>query len=292
MDTYAIVTEKIINLLEQGIVPWRQPWSATGLPRNLVSKKPYRGVNLFLLSATKYISPFWLTMKQANELGGSVRKGEHSQIVVFWKIDQIANADSEYDAEEHETEEKTRRRFVLRYYRLFNLEQCELPQAVLDKLPKIEIHQHDPVEEAERIIAEMPNPPEIQDAGSQAFYSPLTDRITLPPRELFTSTEEIYSCLFHEIGHAIGHPTRLNRASITEAASFGSPTYSFEELVAECSAAYLCAHTGISPAVIFNQAAYIQGWLAKLKSDRRLVVMPAAQAQKAADFILNCPALS
>jgi hypothetical protein len=80
MDVYAIVTEKIVNLLEQGIVPWRRPWSATGLPRNLVSKKRYRGVNLFLLSPTKYVSPFWLTMKQANEVGGSVRKGEHSQM--------------------------------------------------------------------------------------------------------------------------------------------------------------------------------------------------------------------
>jgi len=238
MDTYAIVTEKIINLLEQGIVPWRQPWSATGLPRNLMSKKPYQGVNLFLLSATKYTAPFWLTMKQANELDGSVRKGEHSQIVVFWKVNQIANANNENDAEEHETETKTRRRFVLRYYRLFNLEQCELPQAVLDKLPKIETHQHNPVEEAERIIAGMPNPPEIQYAGSQAFYSPITDRITMPPRELFTSTEEIYSCLFHETGHASGHPTRLNRASIAEAAPFGSPTYSFEELIAEMAAAW------------------------------------------------------
>src|SRR6266851_833251 len=170
MDTYAIVTEKIINLLEQGIVPWRRPWSATGLPRNIVSKKPYRGVNLFLLSATKYVSPFWLTMKQANELGGSVRKGEHSQIVVFWKVDQIPNADSESDSEEHEADDKTRRRFVLRYYRLFNLEQCELPPAVLDKLPKVETHQHDPIEAAERIIAGMPNPPEIERAGSKAFY--------------------------------------------------------------------------------------------------------------------------
>ena len=200
MDTYAIVTEKIINLLEQGIVPWRRPWSATGLPRNLLSKKPYRGVNLFLLSATKYVSPFWLTMKQANQLGGSVRKGEHSQIVVFWKVDQIPNADSESDSQEHEADEKTRRRFVLRYYRLFNLEQCELPQAVLDKLPKIETHQHDPIDAAERIIAGMPNPPEIQYAGSKAFYSPITDRITLPPRELFTSAEEFYATALHEIG--------------------------------------------------------------------------------------------
>ncbi len=262
MDTYAIVTEKIINLLEQGIVPWRRPWSATGLPRNLVSNKGYRGVNLFLLSATKYVSPFWLTMKQANELGGSVRKGEHSQIVVFWKVDQIANAGTETGLESDEADEKSRRRFVLRYYRVFNLEQCELPQAVLDKLPKIATHEHDPIEAAERIIAGMPNPPEIQYAGSKAFYSLLTDRITLPPRELFTSTEEIYACLFHEESHATGAPKRLNRKSIIEAAPFGSPTYSFEELVAECSAAFLCAEAGISPAVLENQAAYIQGWLA------------------------------
>ncbi len=287
MDVYAIVTEKIVNLLEQGIVPWRRPWSATGLPRNLISTKPYRGVNLFLLSATKYVSPFWLTMKQANELGGSVRKGEHSQIVVFWKVDQIANVGTETGTESDEADEKSRRRFVLRYYRLFNLEQCELPQAVLDKLPKIETHQHDPIEAAERIIAGIPNPPEIQYVGSKAFYSPTTDRITLPPRELFTSTEEIYACLFHEESHAAGAPKRLNRKSITEAAPFGSPTYSFEELVAECSAAYLCAEAGISPAVLENQAAYIQGWLAKLHSEKRMVVTAAAQAQRASDYILN-----
>src|SRR6266851_104370 len=201
MDTYAIVTEKIINLLEQGIVPWRRPWSATGLPRNLVSKKEYRGVNLFLLSATKYVSPFWLTMKQANELDGSVRKGEHSQIVVFWKVDQIANAEAEGDPENDQADEKSRRRFVLRYYRLFNVEQCELPQAVLDKLPKIETHQQDPIEAAERIIAGMPNPPEIERAGSKAFYSSITDRITLPPRELFISAEEEIATRVHEYSH-------------------------------------------------------------------------------------------
>ena len=89
MDIYAIVTDKIINLLEQGVVPWRRPWTSTGLPRNLVSKKPYRGVNFFLLSASKYVSPFWLTMRQANELGGHISKGEESTAVVFWKIDDV-----------------------------------------------------------------------------------------------------------------------------------------------------------------------------------------------------------
>jgi antirestriction protein ArdC len=287
MDTYAIVTEKIINLLEQGIVPWRRPWSATGLPCNLVSKKPYRGVNLLLLSATKYISPLWLTMKQANELGGSVRKGERSQIVVFWKVDQIAKAETETDPEKDAADKKSRPRFVLRYYRLFNLEQCELPQAVLDKLPKIETHQHDPIEAAERIIAGMPNPPEIQYAGSKAYYSPITDRITLPPRKLFISAEEFSATKIHEYVHSTGSRKRLNRESIAEAAPFGSPTYVAEELVAETGAAFLCAEAGISPAVVENQAAYIQGWLGKIRSDKRLVIMAAAQAQKAADFILN-----
>ena len=234
--------------------------------------------------------------KQANQLGGSVRKGEHSQIVVFWKVDQIANAGTDTGLESDEADKKSRRRFVLRYYRLFNLEQCELPQAVLDKLPKIETHQHDPIEAAERIIAGMPNPPEIQYAGSKAFYSTITDRITLPPRELFISADEHFATLAHELSHAAGAPKRLNRKSISEAAPlaapFGSPTYSFEELVAEFSAAYLCAEAGISPAVLENQAAYIQGWLAKLRSEKRMVVTAAAQAQKAADYTLNAaPAL-
>jgi antirestriction protein ArdC len=207
--------------------------------------------------------------------------------VVFWKIDPIPNADSESDSEEHEADDKTRRRFVLRNYRLFNLEQCELPQAVLDKLPKIETHQHDPIEAAERIIAGMPNPPEIQYVGSKAFYNTITDRITLPPRELFISGEEEIATRLHEYSHATGSGKRLNRKSITEAAPFGSPTYSFEELVAEFSAAYLCAEAGISPAVLENQAAYVQGWLAKLRTDKRLVISAAAYAQKAADYILN-----
>jgi len=207
--------------------------------------------------------------------------------VVFWKVDQIPDAQTETGAENDETGDKSRRRFVLRYYRVFNLEQCELPQAVFSKLPKIETHQHDPIEAAERIIAGMPNPPEIEYGGSKAFYSPITDRVTLPPRELFISADEHFATLAHELSHAAGADKRLNRKSITEAAPFGSPTYSFEELVAEFSAAYLCAEAGISPAVIENQAAYIQGWLAKLRTDKRMAVIAAAQAQRAAEFILG-----
>ena len=285
MDIYAIVTEKIINLLEQGIVPWRRPWTSTGLPRNLVSKKPYNGINYFLLSASKYVSPFWLTYRQATELGGHVRKGEESTIVIFWKVEDLKQSGEGRDTQE--SNENNRRRFLLLYYRVFNLEQCELPQAVLDKLPKIETHEHDPIEAAERIITDMPNPPEIQYAGSKAFYSSVTDRITLPPRELFISAEEQIATTYHEVSHATGHPKRLNRKSFTEAAPFGSPTYSFEEMIAEMSAAYLCAEAGISPAVLENQAAYIAGWLKKLRDDRKLLVHAAAQAQRAADYVLG-----
>jgi antirestriction protein ArdC len=127
-------------------------------------------------------------MRQANELGGYVRKGEESATVVFWKVEDAAQRSEDLDNEE--TREKTHRRFLLRYYRLFNFEQCELPQGVLDKLPKIETHQHDPIEAVEKIIVGMPDPPEIARAGSKAFYSPMTDRVTLPPRELFISAEE------------------------------------------------------------------------------------------------------
>jgi len=282
MNVYEIVTEKIVKLLEQGIVPWRRPWTSTGLPRNLVSKKPYRGINYFLLSASKYVSPFWLTYRQASELGGYVRKDEESTIVVFWKVEDLKRSNQDLD-----TEEKNRRRFVLRYYRVFNLEQCELPQAVLDKLPKLETHEHDPIEAAERIVAAMPNPPAIVHGGSKAYYSPLTDRITLPPRELFISADEFYASLDHELVHSSGHVKRLGREGICEAAPFGSPVYSKEELVAEMGAAFLCAEAGISNAVIENQAAYLAGWLAKVGDNRKLLIHAAAQAQHAVDYILN-----
>ncbi|MGH7840036.1 MAG: ArdC family protein [Candidatus Binataceae bacterium] len=283
MDIYAIVTEKIITLLESGVVPWRRPWTSTGLPRNLVSKKPYRGINHFLLSASKFVSPFWLTMRQANQVGGHVRKGEESTIVVFWKVEDLKQGTEDVDAEEND--DQNRRRFLLRYYRVFNLEQCELPQAVLDKLPTAETHEHTPISACAEIIGCMPNAPEIQHAGSKAFYSALTDRVTLPPPELFTSAEEYYATGLHELIHSTGHKKRLARESILEAAPFGSPTYSVEELVAEMGAAYLCAESGISPAVIENQAAYVSGWLKKLRDDRKLVVHAAAQAQHAADYV-------
>jgi antirestriction protein ArdC len=281
MDVYQLVTDKIIGMLETAVVPWRRQWSSAGLPRNLVTKKPYRGINVFLFSASKSVSPLWLTLKQANELGGSVRNGEQSTVIVFWKID-------EKEGEEREPgDEETQRRFLLRYYRVFNAEQCDLPQGVIDKLPKIETHEHDPIDAVELIIANMPQRPDLQHAGSKAFYNSLTDRVTMPARELFTSAEEYYATLLHELCHSSGHPKRLARETITEAAPFGSATYSKEELCAEMGSAFLCAEAGISAPVIENQAAYVSGWLERLHDDHKLLVYAAAQAQRAADFILG-----
>jgi antirestriction protein ArdC len=285
MDVYAIVTNKIVNLLQQEVIPWRRPWTSLGLPRNLVSQKPYRGINHFLLSASKYLSPFWLTMRQANQLGGHVRKGEESTLIIYWKIENSQRDDEDPDMTEDTV--RSSRRILLRYYRLFNFEQCELPQSIQDNLPKIAIHEHGPISACAEIMGCMPKAPQIEHGGSKAFYSSLTDRINLPKPELFTSAEEYYATAFHELIHSTGHQKRLARESILEAAPFGSPIYSREELVGELGTAFLCAEAGISPSVICNQASYIAGWLKTLRDDRRLMVHAAAHAQRAADFVLG-----
>jgi antirestriction protein ArdC len=181
---------------------------------------------------------------------------------------------------------------VLRYYLVFNTEQCELPASITEKLALPEPHQLDPIEACEKILAGMPNPPELVHAGDKAFYSPATDRVTMPPRALFESAEEYWATLFHECGgHATGHPKRLNRESLTEAAPFGSATYGVEECVAEMTAAYLCGITGIDNRILDNSAAYIAAWLiSKLHNDRKFIIHAAAQAQHAYDYVLNIKA--
>jgi antirestriction protein ArdC len=292
MDVYSIISERIIEKLEQGTIPWRKPWRSIGAPRNLVSKRSYRGINVWLLATQGYTSPYWATIRQINELGGCVRKGEKATPVVFWKIyvDGVEVKAHEPEPDTQEAQGQGKRRFVLRYYSAFNTDQCDLPASVTEKLALPEQRQLDPIETCEKILAGMPNPPEIVHAGDKAFYSPTADRVTLPPRGLFESAEEYWCTLWHETGgHATGHPKRLNRESIKEAAPFGSPTYSLEELLAELSAAYLCAVAGIENGTIDNSAAYIAGWLRKLRDDRKLIVHAAAQAQKACDYVLNRP---
>ena len=273
IKSYERITERIVGLLEQGTVPWHKPWQVqTGLPRNLVTKKSYRGINPFLLMAAGYESPHWLTFRQAIQLGGSVKKGEKACPVVFWK--QLAIEDKE-SAEQKKIP-------LLRLYYVFNVAQCE----GLKNTPAAEAETFVATEAAE-IVAGMPQLPAIKHGMKQAFYSPPNDTVGMPERKRFDTEDVYHATLFHELVHSTGHEKRLKRTSITERNGFGSDPYCKEELIAELGSAFLCGHAGIVERTIDNSAAYLEGWLKQLKQDKTLIVYAAAQAQKAADFILG-----
>jgi len=271
-DIYAEVTDRIISKLESGTIPWRKPWNAA--PANYVSKKPYRGVNVWLLDSD-YRSPYWLTFRQAKKLGGYIRKGEKGTQIVFWKILEEKLTDVETG------EIKARRFPILKYYTVFNLEQCE--GIDMEIAPVVE-----PIASAEEIIANYQNPPALMFGGNRASYNPAQDTVHMPVRETFKSPAEYYSTLFHEYIHSAGHSSRLNRESIKDV-RFGSDTYSEEELVAEMGAAYLCGMSGtdLVAKTLENSAAYINHWRSKLSKDKRLIVRASCQAQKAADWIIG-----
>jgi len=283
-DIYQEVTDRIIELLDQGTVPWRNPVKRTGgqgWPINLNSGKRYRGVNVFLLAATSwakgYSSDYWLTFKQAKAKSGTVRKGEKSSLVVFWK---------QYTRTDRETGEEITLP-VLKHYNVFNAEQIDgvkPPDAVA---PAADAPPFEPLENCEAIINGYKNPPAIHHIGARARYRPSTDEVYMPEPALFDTRENYYATLFHEIAHSSGHSSRLNRGLDTAPAPFGSPDYSKEELIAETTAAFLAAVAGISPPTIEQSAAYIDGWRKKLRDDKRLIVTAAGAGQKAADWILG-----
>jgi len=281
MNVYEIITEEILKKLESGEVPWLQPWTGGGYPKNLVSKKEYRGINVFMLSCSRYTSPYWVSYKQAQELGGNVKKGEKSTIVVFWKQIRVKDNDGEV-GEDGELSSKTLP--FLRYYRVFNVEQCE---GLDDKVPNAGPANPDfqPIEACESVVDGMPNRPEIQHQEPRAYYHPKNDFVNMPNKENFDKEEFYYSVLFHELGHSTGHEKRLSRKKQDDWSMFGSEKYSKEELVAEMTAAFLCGHCGIERETIDNSAAYIQNWSKRLKEDKKMIVLAAAQAQKAADYI-------
>jgi antirestriction protein ArdC len=281
-NVYEIVTEQVIKQLESGVAPWRKPWRAE-MPVNLVSGKAYRGINPFLLGTQGYGSRYWLTFNQANKLGGHIRKGEKSSLVTFWNIGEektIRKADG--------TDRKTKP-ILLRYYSVFNVEQTE---GIADKLGLGNATPRVPsIEQCEAIVNGMPNAPRMEQSD-RACYRPSTDSVGMPSRSLFHSSEGFYSTLFHELTHSTGHSSRVGRDGIEQLNTFGSESYSKEELIAEMGAAMLCGVTGISPATIPNSAAYLKHWIERLRGDSKLLVSAASQAQKAADFIRNTSANS
>ena len=272
---YEVITTRILALLEQGTVPWHRPWdSATGLPRNLFSQRAYRGMNVWLLTAMGYASPFWATFQQVTAAGGSVRKGARGVPVVFWKV---------YTKEDQETGEEAKR-FVLRQYTVFNAAQLDGVA-----LPAITVlaHRFTPIERCAHLVDAMPQRPVILHGHQRAFYTPATDTLHLPSPTCFQSPEAYYATVFHELVHAVGHRARLNRPTLTDPCRFGDPTYAKEELVAELGAAYLCGVCGIANATIDHSAAYLQSWMQVLRHDPTMLVHAAAQAQRAADYIQN-----
>lgn len=280
VNVYEVVTERILAALEKGVAPWRKPWRSgpQGMPKNLISGKEYRGVNVFLLGVAPFASPYWLTFRQAKERGGNVRKGERGTPVVFYKTyEGKPGADGEKD-----------RRFVLRYYTVFNVEQCEGLRDV-PATPGETRTAHERIAACETVVRRYSGPdygPRIE-TGSLACYRPLTDAITMPPLESFAVREEYYSTLFHELAHSTGAKHRLDRDGITGGTTFGDHAYSFEELIAECGAAFLCGETGIDAITLDNSAAYLANWSRKLKSEPTWIVKAASAAAKAADLILG-----
>lgn len=279
-DVYQIITDRILDQLEQGCVPWQKPWRSVGgvAPTNLHSGRPYRGINVFLLSVAPFSSPYWLTFRQAKERGGHVKAGSKGYPVVYWNWREVTEETTGNE------EPKTKLVPFLRYYTVFNVEQTE---GVAYPKPETLDNNNNSIEACEQIVANMPHRPVIRHQGDAAYYQPTADRVTMPPMGLFRSSEEYYSTLFHELTHSTGHESRLARPTLTELCPFGSTNYSKEELVAEMGAAFLCGQTGIENRTIDNSAAYIKNWLSKLRNDRKMVVCAAAQAQKAADLILG-----
>lgn len=278
---YEKVTEQIVALLDRGVVPWKMPYLAGAFtPMNLVSKKAYRGLNVIMLAATAtamgYSSNYWVTFNQSKKLGGRVRKGERGTVIVFWKFIEV-------DDQDNPGERKTIP--FIRYSYVFNIDQTE---GLEDKVPVEEGRgaDHDPVAEAEAIVAGMPNPPRFATSGA-AYYERLTDTVGVPPMESFPKLPRYYSTQFHEIGHATGHPSRLARHEPNAPVRFGSKDYSREELVAELTATFLMAECGLEQEVIDQSASYIENWKKVLTGDDHAIVWAASRAQKAADYVMG-----
>ena len=281
MKAYEVITNKILEALNKGEIPWHKPWTPS-FPMNLVTKRGYRGINAFVLNMLGFESPYFLTYREARKLGGNIKKGEKGCPIVFWKWVQEKPEETE-EKTETEATVKNKNRPFLRYYTVFNVSQCENLPA--DKIPAIESRVIDPIEQCEAVVAGMPERPEINFNNGRAFYDSSTDVVGMPVLGSFINAEEYYSTLFHELTHSTGHPRRLNRKGIIENEEFGSQSYVKEELIAEMGAAFLCGQCQIENKTIANQAAYIQGWLKALKNDKTMVIMAAAQAQKASDYI-------
>lgn len=294
-DAYQMVTDRICELLEQGLKPWAQPWSsAVSCAWSGNDGRVYTLLNQMLLAdpAKKYqtvsdlladIRGEWVTYNQAQARGGQVRKGEKGRKVVFFKMmDKPTGKFDENGNEKHETIP------FLSVYTVFKVSQCdgiEQKYHLNDDM----LYDFTADDNAEKVVNEYLTREGIRYEkirGDRAFYRPSEDKIVTPLPEQFEDRGEYYSTLFHEMTHSTGHEKRLNR--LTKCAAFGSEEYSTEELVAEIGSASLLQTLGISAeSNLKMSAAYIKNWLKALKNDKRMIVVASSRAEKAVKMILN-----
>lgn len=271
MDLYQVVTNKIIEKLENGIVPWRRTYSENNYPVNWKTGKMYRGINLLLLESGEYA-----TFRQIKESGGKVKKGAKSHTIIFWKL---------IDGEDEEGEKK--KIPMLKKYQVFEINsQVE----GLESKREIVENNNKTIDKAKEILDNyflQNEAPKKEEKAGVPCYIPRQDKICMPNMSDFIGAEEYYSTFYHEMVHSTGHKERLNREGVTSKINFGSEVYSKEELIAEIGANMLCMVAEIDDKTFDNSVNYIGNWLQQLKNDKKLIVQAAQNAQKAMDFILN-----
>lgn len=277
MNVYEMVTERIIEQLESGVIPWQKPWTGSkNGAYNRVSMKPYSILNQMLLQH----SGEYATFKQWTEAGGHIKNGAKSEIVSFWKIQLIE--------EEEDDGTKVKKQIpMLRYYHVFHISQVD----GVEPKEKIELQELEPIEESERVKREYMDREHLkiyEKITDKAFYTPTFDYIEIPCKEQYKNVEEFYSTLFHEMIHSTGYYKRLNRLESGASAGFGSETYSKEELTAEIGSAMILNRLGIETDRTFsNSTAYIQNWLRVLRNDNKFIISSSSKSEKAVKYIFN-----
>ena len=279
-DIYQEVTDSIIKSLEDGVRPWSKPWStgrsfagASAFPLRH-NGTPYRGVNVLILWSQGYSNPTWMTYKQAAEYGGQVRGGEKGTTVTFFKKIKIQDKVSGEDKDIP----------LLRGYSVFNADQIDgLPDRFYGTaIEPVVVDEKTRVEELEAFVSN--TGATVKHGGSRACYHTVLDYIQSPNFEDFTDADGYYSTMFHELGHWTGNEQRLDR---TFGKRFGDVQYAKEELVAELTAAFICASTGVSDSPREDHASYLKSWAAQFKDDKKYIFQAASAAQKAADYLLD-----
>lgn len=286
-DLFQTITDLICDQIAQGVAPWNKPRLTVNLGTgshsraiNMVSKKPYEGINALILGCSPYNVPIFLTFNQAKGLGATVRKGARSLPVVFWQ-----KLKTEKDSD------KSGAPFVLKYYNVFNVMETDLDYSAFlaPKPAEAEPTETKKIPSCETIVEGYAGRPLlVHHDQKRMFYRPSQDIINMPDQDRFEDPERYYHVLFHEMVHSTGHPSRLNREDIATVAGFGSPTYSREELTAELGAAFLASVAGIdTPELITNSAAYLAHWLEILQGDKKFIFDAAAKASRASKHILG-----